>query len=481
MIMNKIRNTFLPIIVGLITLLSGCDNYLDVNVDPTLKPDATVQELLPAAQFYSSEASYQQAYFACQYAQQISSNLGTNGTDTYAESENPTGWSNLYLYVIPQLNTIIRKGQAEDISGYVGIAKTLLAYNIGIATVNWENVPFSKADQEPKNFQPAYDTQQEIYTTIQRLLDEAIVEIAKNSGTKPGTDDLIYSGDLTKWTKLAYSLKARYLLHLSNKNPKQTAETVLAAVQKGMTSNADDFQMPYNTKNLSPWYSRVALANSTGNLSVTYGSTFVDLMNGKVQTVVDPRLTKVVTLKTGQTAYNGVFPGSNLGSTVDFTIRSWHSSITSPILMMTYSEVKAIEAEARFLANDGTFSSKGTTEAAYAAYLAIARSNMSKLGVTDADIVAYLAAAAVNVGADQLTLLSILREKYKAMFLIGDIWTDLRKYDYWDFPLPQNINPDLQGRRIQRMKYPSSELTRNTANAEANQKTPATPMWFSSK
>jgi len=477
----NLRKINLLLIIGLITVVSGCDNYLDVNVDPTLKPDATVQELLPTAEFYSSEASYQQAYFACQYAQQISSNLGTNGTDTYAESENATGWSNLYLYVIPQLNAVIRKGQTDDIPGYVGIAKTLLAYNLGLATVNWENVPFSKADQEPKNFQPAYDTQQEIYATIQRLLDEGIIELAKNSGTKPGTDDLIYNGDLTKWTKLAYSLKARYFMHLSNKNPKQAAENALAALQKGMTSNADDFQMPYNTKNLSPWYSRVALANSTGNLSVTYGSTFVDLMNGKVQTVVDPRLGKVVTLKTGQTTYNGVFPGSNLGSTVDFTIRSWHSSITSPILMMTFSEVKAIEAEARFLANDGNSTSKGSTEAAYAAYLNIARSNMVKVGVAEADITAYLAAATVNVGATQLTLFNILREKYKAMFLIGDIWTDLRKYDYWDFPLPQNINPDLQGRRIQRMKYPSSELTRNTANAEANQKTPATPMWFSSK
>ncbi len=479
--MNKIRKIYLLLIFVLVTIVSGCDNFLDVNVDPTLKPDATVQELLPTAQFYTSEASYQQAFFACQYAQQISSNLGTNGTDTYAESENATGWSNLYLYVIPQLNAIIRKGQTDDIPGYVGIAKTLLAYNLGLATVNWENVPFSNADQEPKNFQPAYDAQQEIYTTIQRLLDEGIVELAKNSGTKPGTDDLIYSGDLAKWTRLAYSLKARYLMHLSNKNPKQAAENALAALQMGMMSNADDFQMPYNTKNLSPWYSRVALANSTGNLSVTYGSTFVDLMNGKVQTITDPRLTKVVTLKTGQTTYNGVFPGSNLGSTVDFTIRSWHSSVTSPILMMTYSEVKAIEAEARFLANDGTLSSKGATDAAYTAYLNIARSNMTKLGVAEADISTYLAATSVNVGANELTLLNILREKYKAMFLIGDIWTDLRKYDYWDFPLPQNINPDLQGRRIQRMRYPSSELTRNTANAEANQKTPATPMWFVSK
>jgi hypothetical protein len=478
--MNKINKIYF-LIAGALTMLTGCDNFLDVNVDPKLKANASVQQLLPTAQFYTSEASYQQAYFACQYAQQISSNLGTNGTDTYAESENATGWSTLYLYVIPQLNTIIRKGQMEDVPAYSGIAKTLLAYNLGLAAVNWENIPYKNADKEPKDFQPAYDSQSDVYANIQKLLDEAIVDLAKNTGSKPGGDDLLYGGDLAKWTRLAYSLKARYLMHLSVKNTKQTAQNALTALQNGMKSNDDDFQLSYNTKNLNPWYSRVALANSTGNLSVTYGSTFVDLMNGKVQGIVDPRLPKVVTLKTGQTTYAGVFPGSNAGSTVDFTVRAWHSSITSPIIFMTYSEVKAIEAEALFLLNDGTITSKGATEASYKAYLDIARVNMLKLGIAEVDITKYLSASSVNVGAANLRLLDILNEKYKSMFLIGDIWTDLRKYDYWDFPLPLNINTDLAGKRIQRMKYPSSELTRNTANAETNQKAPAVPMWMFSK
>ncbi|MDF7818029.1 SusD/RagB family nutrient-binding outer membrane lipoprotein [Runella sp. MFBS21] len=477
--MKKIHYLYTLLVALGMTLLSGCQSFLDVNVDPTLKADATVQELLPTAQFYTSEASYQQAYVACQYAQQLGSNLGTNGTDAYYEAENASGWSNLYLYVIPQLNTIIQKGQSSDIPVYVGIAKVLLAYNLGIATTNWENIPYTQADQ--RNFSPSYDNQQAIYTTIQKLLDESIVELAKNSGTKPTTDDMIYGGDASKWTRLAYSLKARYAMHLSGQNAQTAAQTALTALQNAMKSNADDFQFAYNSKNLSPWYSRVALANSTSNLSVTYGSTFVDLMNGKVQNVVDPRLPIVVTLKTGQTAYSGVVPGSGAGSTVDFTTRAWHSNINSPIVMMTYAEVKAIEAEARFLAANGTISSTGSTADAYNAYLEIARANMQKLGVSAANIATYLAAESVNVGASKLTLLHIMREKYKAMFLIGDIWTDVRKYNYLDFPMPLNINPDLAGRRIQRMKYPSSELTRNAKNAEANLKQPSVGMWIYTK
>ncbi|WP_337042739.1 SusD/RagB family nutrient-binding outer membrane lipoprotein [Emticicia sp. 17c] len=477
--MKKVHYIYTFLVAGLMTIVSGCQSFLDVNVDPTLKSDATVQELLSTAQFYTSEASYQQAYVACQYAQQLGSNLGTNGTDAYYEAENATGWSNLYLYVIPQLNLIVQKGQADNNPAYVGIAKTLLAYNLGIATTNWENVPYSQADQ--KNFTPAYDTQQNVYASIQKLLDEAIVELAKNTGTKPATDDMVYGGDLGKWSRLAYSLKARYAMHQSGLNAQTAAQTALAALQNAMKSNADDFQLQYNSKNLSPWYSRVALANSTANLSVTYGSTFVDLMNGKVQGIVDPRLPIVVTLKNGQTAYSGVVPGSGAGSTVDFNTKAWHSNINSPIVMMTYAEVKAIEAEARFLANGGTISSTGSTTEAYNAYLEIARANMQKLGVSTANIDTYLSAGAVNVGAANLTLLNIMREKYKAMFLIGDIWTDVRKYNYLDFPMPLNINPDLGNQRIQRMKYPSSELTRNAKNAEANQKQPAIKMWVFNK
>lgn len=475
--MKKIKHIYTLLIAVAVTTLSGCQEFLNVNVDPTLKADATVQELLPTAQLYTSEASYQQAYIACQYAQQIGSAIANNGTDAYYESENASGWSSLYLYVIPQLNLIIQKGQADNMPAYVGIAKTLLAYNLGLATTNWENVPYSQADT--KNFSPTYDSQQSVYTSIQKLLDEAIIELAKNTGTKPSADDMIYSGDVAKWSRLAHSLKARYAMHLSAQNAQTATQTALSALQNGMKSNDDDFQLKYNSKNLSPWYSRVALANSTSNVSITYSSTFVDMLN--VKDAVDPRLPIVVTLRKGATTYSGATPGTGSGSTVDFNTTSWHSNINSPIVMMTYAEVKAIEAEAKFLANGGSITSVGTTAEANNAYLEIAKANMQKVGVSAANIDKYLTNAAVNVGASKLTLLNIIKEKYKAMFLIGDIWTDLRKYNYLNFPMPTNVNPDIAGKRIQRMRYPSSELTRNVTNAESNLKKPDVSMWIFTK
>ncbi|MCF0073258.1 SusD/RagB family nutrient-binding outer membrane lipoprotein [Dyadobacter sp. CY261] len=472
--MKNIRHIF-KLMPLLALLLTACDKFLDVNTDETLKGDATMQELLPTAQFYTAEASFQQAYVACQYAQQLGSALGANGIDTYAETDNTLGWSNLYLYALPQLNAIIGKGQDEGAPAYVGIAKVLTAYNLGLATVNWENVPYSQADQ--KNFSPAYDTQEQIYATIAKLLDEAVTALAGTSGAKPGADDLIYQGDLGKWTRLAYSLRARYLWHGSLKNPQQIAESTIAALQKGMKGNEDDFQLQYNSKNLSPWYSKVAIPNTTGNLSVTFTNTIVDLMNGTTQGVADPRLSKVIGLKNNQTAYSGVVPGSGSGSTVDLNNKAWHSNIDSPLVMMTYSELKGIEAEARLMQKGGT----GTSAEGYAAYQAMITANMRKVGVADAEIDVFLKDAKVNVGASKLTAKHIITEKFKSMLLIGDVWTDIRKYNYLDFPMPTNVNPDLQGKRIQRMKYPDSEITRNSKTVLANQKDPEVTMWLINK
>lgn len=475
--MNKILK--INIVWVVLLLMTSCQKYLDINVDPTLKADASVAELLPSVQFYTSSSSYNKAYTACQYAQQLGSALGNNGTDANYESENSGGWSSFYLYVIPQLDAIIKKGEKQDIPAYVGIAKVLMAYNLGLATTSWENIPYSQANKNV--FTPSYDTQESIYTKIQALLDDAIVELAKNTGQKPTADDLIYNGDTGKWTRLAYSLKAKYVMHLSAKNGASAAQTAIVALAKGMLSNADDFQMPYNSKNLSPWYSNVALANSTANVSITFASTYIDLLNGNTTGVIDPRLPLVVSLKKGQTNYTGAAPGTGSGSTVDLTTSSWHSNVKSPIVLMTYAESKAIEAEAQFIASGGSINSVGTNDMAYKAYLEMIKADMSKIGVNEASQLVYLKNPIVDKGKTSIKLIDILREKYKAMILNGDIWTDLRKYNYLDFQIPANLNPDLGGKFIQRMKYPSSELTRNASNAEANLFKPTAAMWFNNK
>jgi Starch-binding associating with outer membrane len=470
---------YIKIIVlgSMMATFSSCQTFLDVNTDPTLKSDVTLQELLPTALFYTGETSYRQSYITCQYTQQIGSATSAGSLDAQDDTDNAQGWVEMYLNVLPHCNIMVEKAKALNAPAYEGIAKVLLAYNLGIATTCWENIPYSTADK--KDFAPAYDTQEQIYQELPKLLDAAIVSLAQNSGAKPAADDLVYKGDLAKWTRLAYTLKARFAMHLTKKNAVQNANAALTALQNGMKSNDDDFQLLYNSRNLGPWYSRVALSNNTGNLSITHCATLINFMNGSATfPVVDPRLPFIATLRRNQTAYNGTRPGANQGATVDFSTTSWHSGLNSPVQFCTYAEAKAIEAEARFIANGGTITSKGSNQAAYDAYLEIARANMSRLGVTTAAATTYLAAKQVAVGATALTLTDIMREKYKAMFLMGDIWTDFRRYNYLFLTYPENPNLDLAGKTIQRILYPLSESTRNSKVYQANFKAMGETMWM---
>jgi len=472
------KNTFYRyvfLLVALTSVLAACQKFLDINVDPTLKGDASLRELLPPALFYTGEASYYQALAACQYIQQIGSVLGPDGLDSQTQYDNSDGWHQFYLNTLPPINLMIGKGQSENAPAYAGIAKILLAYNLGLVTVSWENVPYSQADQ--KNFAPAYDSQQSIYASVQKLLQEGIEELQKNTGAKPGADDLIYAGDLSKWIKLAYTLKARFALHLSVKNPQQAAQSALDAALKGFSSNADDFELNYNAKNLNPWYSRVALANSTGNFSVTHSAAFIDMLKGR-SPLKDPRLPKLAALQNGHTEYQGAKPGEGTGATVNFATNSWNSNIRSPLEMATYAEVKALEAEARFILHGGTPNTKGTTAQGYAAYLEIINANMKNMRIADDSIAAYLSNPLTDVGAANLTLSDILAEKNKAMFLNGDMWTDFRRYDYLNMSVPANLNVDLQGKFIQRFTYPASETTRNSDAAKQNIKPINEKMWM---
>lgn len=473
------KNTFHRyafVLVAWITMLAACQNFLDVNVDPTLRGDASLQELLPPALFYTAESSYYQAYIACQYIQQIGSARSAGDLDSQMQNDNSAGWSQFYLNTLPPINLMISKGRSENAPAYAGISKILLAYNLGLVTVSWENAPYSQADQ--KNFAATYDSQESIYASIQKLLQEGIAELQKNTGTKPGADDLIYAGDLTKWIRLGYTLKARFALHLSVKNPQQAAQSALDAVLQGFSSNADDFELNYNDKNLNPWYSRVALANSTGNISITHSATFIDMMNGRRGMPVDPRLPKLAALGKSSTEYLGARPGTGTGYSVNFTVASWNSNINSPLEMATYSEAKALEAEARFILNGGTLGTKGTTAQGYAAYLEIINANMRNMRIADDAIAAYISNPLTDVGAANLTLSNILAEKNKAMFLNGDIWTDFRRYDYLNMPVPANLNVDLQGKFIQRFNYPASETTRNSDAAKQNIKPINEKMWM---
>ena len=94
---------------------------------------------------------------------------------------------------------------------------------------------------------------------------------------------------------------------------------------------------------------------------------------------------------------------------------------------------------------------------------------MRKLGVPENEIDAYINNPIISMGVADFTMADIFREKYIAMFLHPEAWVDARRFDYQykDFTLPENVNPDLGGQFIRRLAYPDSEQSRNAKNVPA--------------
>ncbi|MET0244048.1 MAG: SusD/RagB family nutrient-binding outer membrane lipoprotein, partial [Flavitalea sp.] len=186
-------------------------------------------------------------------------------------------------------------------------------------------------------------------------------------------------------------------------------------------------------------------------------------LDGTTFGVVDPRLAKIATI-TQFGDYRGTTNGAGrIGTGTDdeesyLSINGYYSGGNAPLWLVTYSEMKFIEAEAAFRSAEPA--------RAYAAYLEGIKANMDKVGVAAGDRDTYLANPVVAVGQGALTLELIFKEKYVAMFLNPETWVDARRidYDYKDFTLPENVSMTTF---IRRLAYPAIETSRNGANVPA--------------
>jgi hypothetical protein len=126
-------------------------------------------------------------------------------------------WDNLYVGAYAQADLAAEKAMALNNRKVASIAKIHKALAVGTAATLWGDVPFSEANQYDKTRTPKYDGQSAALNAAITLLDEAIADIKDGSGVwKDKSKDILHNGDLGKWEKVAYSLKARFYLQLKD-------------------------------------------------------------------------------------------------------------------------------------------------------------------------------------------------------------------------------------------------------------------------
>ncbi len=104
---------------------------------------------------------------------------------------------------------------------------------------------------------PAYDNGKTIYNGCMAKLNEAIALFGKAQATGApslASGDMWNNGDPTKWIKMCYGLKARYMLRLSKKSDLFNADSILYCLSQGPQSNADNVVQPgYNNSTITDY------------------------------------------------------------------------------------------------------------------------------------------------------------------------------------------------------------------------------------
>ncbi|HEU4608596.1 MAG TPA: SusD/RagB family nutrient-binding outer membrane lipoprotein, partial [Chitinophagaceae bacterium] len=118
--------------------------------------------------------------------------------------------------------------------------------------------------------------------------------------------------------------------------------------------------------------------------------------------------------------------------------------------LISYAELQFIKAEAAFI--------KGDKETAYNAFKLGIKAHMDFTGVASADQDTYMSSAAVPQTKEALTLKDILDQKYIALFMNNETWSDLRRHDYDTnlypgYKIPEVLMPENNNSPVERLVY----------------------------
>lgn len=237
-----------------LTSFTSCTDWLDVNVNPNTPTaeSATVETRLAHCEFYMNSA-YQ---FAGMRNYMAMGDMTTNSrTSTYggmsqwvpSNSIVTTPYQWFFVGAGSNLQDLYDKGIAEGAWHYAGASRLIHAYGFMLMTDLYGEMPYTEGLGE--SALPKYDNGKTIFLGCLNEIDEAIELFQKTQdGSVPALSigDSWNNGDVSKWLKMAYLLKARWINHLSKKGAgsykegKWDADEILACLAKAHTSIDDN-------------------------------------------------------------------------------------------------------------------------------------------------------------------------------------------------------------------------------------------------
>ncbi|PWJ44405.1 SusD/RagB family nutrient-binding outer membrane lipoprotein [Sediminitomix flava] len=476
----KLWTFLLVLLVG--TTSCDMDSFLDVNQPEDDPVTTTPNFLLPGVEGMLSISFYQHTLRDSYTTQYRTTLWGTSSFHDKWDYRNPYRigeWRRHYFDVGGNVNNLILRAEKDENYNYVAVGKTIMAYSTMLATDHFGDMPVYEAFQGV--IDPHYDAQEEVYKYIENLLAEADVAYEKAGTAKDlpmgNGEDLIYGGDIRKWEGLNKALRAKMHLHLTAIQPDRYAkvlEAVSEAEQVGFEGALYryDGSGTWSTSPMGPSKSRPQWDHVTNDLDTSLPTTFF-MSKVKSASFEDPRLAKLMTAAAnagqgGVENFNGIIVSEGLGtaSANDYPTLyggHWTLDLSSQPLFLD-EELQFIKAEAAFQTGD-----KST---AFAAYQEGIRLNLARLGVETSEVEDLMDSDLVAESVDALTLADIMEQKYVALYLAPESWTDMRRYNFdptvfRGMTYPSQVLPEMHGDWFNRLPYdPETEYIYNLPEIE---------------
>ena len=493
------KKILVTVAAGFILGTTSCRKFLDVNTDPNKTQVATVQTLLPAGQLLVGTALGVDMEIAGSiwsgYWTQSPNSSQYRSLEQYAPGQDAfsTTWSNLYA-ANENFKQLSKLADAQKKKHYKALSLMMTAYTYQLLADAWGDVPFSQALKgQPEDggiLNPKYDSLTTIYTNIMGYIDSAEALLAQTDAAGPGTDDLLFGGDVTKWQKFGYTLKLRMWLRLSEKNPTAAQAGIAnlyATPGVAFLDVSEDAKITYgaNSNNKSPLYAESSGLNNTQNLVAS--STAVDSFNANFDDrayVFYSYLSNGSIVGIPQGAYDitvagGSFsvPSGYVGGDASDKLNPKAKSEAAPVVFMSAAESYFMQAEveARGWAVTGNSDQVLWQNGIYSSFKAYDQQIQNEFASNGAP---YNADTSINnyflnggywtvyptTGTLQDKLRFIITQKWFAM--CGnqgfEAWTELRRTGYPDFFVP-SAHSMIGLQTPSRFLYPTSESTRNSA------------------
>ena len=464
--MKKIINY---IVCGVLLSATACSDFLDINESPNAPASVTPNVLLPAGLAGTAFANNNELNRFGSIITSVTAGAANSPAAYDIYTVDGANFNNQWRFEIYNGSLITYKsliGVSEEIGSrsYIGIAKIMTAYTYSIATDYWGDIPYSEALLGEDNTAPVLDAQEEIYlggNGVQSLFDlvkEGLADLNAISAINPGSDDLVYRGNLENWKKAGNSLLLKFANTISRVAPQRAAQEIQAVITGNnfIASNSENMNVTFGSSvgSRAPVYEYTYVTAFSNDMMIS--TRFLNLLQRKN----DPRLPIFVTAPTGRyvTIDNGFrgalpTPNSSWSRFSDYVTGNGEG----PVRFMTNAQTQFILAESALML--------GTPGNPQVHFQAGIRASMALAGLSAAAIDTYF-----TENPDEVTLNGtqaqnhekIITQKYISLFGNGiEQWNDYRRTGFPVLVDHQNA-VGVDGTRPVRAQYVNEEIARNT-------------------